>query len=173
MVAKRSVNAGPAQQRSRKLLKIGEVSRIAGVGIEALRFYEKGGLLDTPIRTESGYRLYSPEVLDRLNFIKRAQVLGFSLDEIERLIDEVRAGQSPCEEVKEIVRHRLEEIDRRVQEMIRYRDELSANLVEWEKIGRMPGHVCGLIEDAKIEHGLSGAGPGAKQPPRKAGKGRR
>ena len=173
MATKLAGGVGTAAQRSRKLLKIGEVSQLSGVGIEALRFYEKSGLLDTPTRTESGYRLYSPEVLERLSFIKRAQVLGFSLDEIKRLVDEARAGQSPCEEVRAIVGRRLEEIDRRVQEMIRYRDELSVTLKEWEKVGRMPGHVCGLIEEMKIEHGLSDAGAGAKRPPARTAKNRR
>ncbi|MBA3767574.1 MAG: MerR family DNA-binding transcriptional regulator, partial [Acidobacteria bacterium] len=62
------------------MLKIGDVSKQSGIGIEALRFYEKSGLLDKPSRTFSGYRVYEPEILERLAFIKRAQVLGFSLD---------------------------------------------------------------------------------------------
>src|SRR3954447_19246898 len=82
--------ASETQSRS---LKIGEVSKLSGIGIEALRFYEKGGLLDRPSRTESGYRVYGPEVLDRLAFIKRAQLLGFTLDEIKQIIIEKRAGQ--------------------------------------------------------------------------------
>ena len=173
MATKLAGGVETAAPKSRKLLKIGEVSQLSSVGIEALRFYEKSGLLDAPTRTKSGYRLYSPEVLERLSFIKRAQVLGFSLDEIKRLIDEARAGQSPCEEVRAIVRRRLEEIDRRVQEMIRYRDELSVTLKEWEKVGRMPGHVCGLIEEMKIEHGLRDAGAGAKRPLARSAKNRR
>jgi MerR family transcriptional regulator, copper efflux regulator len=63
------VSGGP-----RDALKIGEVSERSGVGIETLRFYERSGLLDSPARTASGYRLYDAAVLDRLEFIKRAQV---------------------------------------------------------------------------------------------------
>ena len=55
-----------------KQLKIGEVSRLSGIGIEALRFYEKSGLLDRPKRTQSGYRLYNESILDRLAFIKKS-----------------------------------------------------------------------------------------------------
>jgi len=137
----------------RPLLKIGEVSRRSGIGIEALRFYEKGGLLDRPSRTESGYRVYDEAVLERLNFIKQAQALGFSLDEIKRVISDARSGQSPCDEVREIVRHRLAELDARIREMRHYRKELAATLAEWEQVGRAPGHICGLIEGARITHG--------------------
>jgi MerR family copper efflux transcriptional regulator len=138
----------------RGMLKIGDVSRFSGIGIEALRFYERGGLLDRPSRTESGYRAYGPEVLDRLAFIKRAQVLGFSLDEIKKIITDARAGRSPCDEVREIVRLRLSELDERMREMLRYRKELAATLEEWDERGRAPGHICGLIESAEIEHSI-------------------
>lgn len=143
------------QRGKRRMLKIGELSRQTGIGIETLRFYEKSGLLDKPARTYSGYRMYSGDVLDRLKFIKQAQVLGFSLDEIRKLIDDARGGHSPCEEVREIVRVRLEELDQRMREMARYRKELAATLEEWDRVGRAPGHICGLIESSQVERGVS------------------
>lgn len=152
---------------SRAALKIGEVSKLSGVGIEALRFYERSGLLGRPRRTESGYRLYDREVLERLDFIKRAQMLGFSLDEIKQVINEKRAGQSPCAEVREIVRHRLRELDERMLEMKRYRKELAAALAEWDESGDVEGHVCGLIEGTDIGHGIE---PFRLTGKRKAGK---
>jgi DNA-binding transcriptional MerR regulator len=136
-------------------LKIGEVSRLSGIGIEALRFYEKSGLLDRPGRTYSGYRLYDESVLERLAFVKKAQVLGFSLDEIKQLIEHKRAGENPCAEVREIVKIRLEELNERIEQMIQYRNELTAALEEWEETGEADGHVCGLIEGTAIEHGIS------------------
>lgn len=143
------------ETQNRHLLKIGEVSRQTGIGIETLRFYEKSGLLNRPARTRSGYRMYSSDVLDRLSFIKRAQVLGFSLDEIKKVIDDARGGHSPCQEVREVVRKRLEELDERMREMARYRKELAETLEEWDRAGRAPGRICGLIESARIEHGVS------------------
>ena len=140
-------------------LKIGDVARLSGIGVEALRFYERSGLLDRPSRTESGYRVYGAAVLDRLAFIKRAQVLGFSLDEIKRIIIDARAGHSPCDEVREIVRRRLEELDERMREMARYRKELARTLEEWDEQGRAPGHICGLIEGAEIGHPMKKARP--------------
>jgi DNA-binding transcriptional MerR regulator len=140
---------------SGRQLKIGEVSRLSGIGIEALRFYEKSGLLDRPGRTYSGYRLYDESVLERLAFVKKAQVLGFSLDEIKQLIQHKRAGENPCAEVREIVKIRLEELNERIRQMIQYRDELSAALAEWEETGEADGHVCGLIEGTMIENGIN------------------
>lgn len=143
---------------NRRTLKIGEVSQLSGVGIEALRFYERSGLLERPARTESGYRVYSDGVLERITFIRQAQALGFSLDEIRRVIEDARSGQSPCDEVREIVRRRLEELDERMREMRRYRNELAETLAEWERIGRAPGHICGLIEGTHIKHSVSRPG---------------
>lgn len=149
---KASPQASPSVGRA---LKIGDVAKASGIGIETLRFYEKSGLLDSPSRTESGYRIYDSDVLARLDFIKRAQVLGFSLDEIKRIIADRRAGQSPCAEVREIVRDRLAELDVRMREMKRYRNELASALTEWDQKGDVPGHVCGLIEGSHINHGIN------------------
>lgn len=143
---------------ARTALRIGEVSKRSGIGIEALRFYEKSGLLDRPSRTGSGYRVYDTGVLERLAFIKRAQALGFSLDEIKRVIADARAGKSPCAEVRDIVRRRLGELDERMREMRRYRQELGDALDEWDRVGRAPGHICGLIEGTELEHGIGDAG---------------
>jgi MerR family transcriptional regulator, copper efflux regulator len=131
-------------------LKIGEVAKLMGVSIETLRFYERSGLLDVPVRTEAGYRLYSTQTLTTLEFIKRAQMLGFSLVEIKRIKDESRAGTSPCSEVREIVRARLTEIDERLKQMRRYRKALAQTLQQWEEQGHADGHYCGLIESAEI-----------------------
>jgi MerR family transcriptional regulator, copper efflux regulator len=144
-------------------LKIGEVAKESGIGIEALRFYEKSGLLDAPSRTDSGYRIYDREVLTRLDFIKRAQLLGFSLDEIKRIITHKRAGQSPCAEVREVVRQRLQELDQRMREMRRYRKELVSALEEWDEMGDVAGHVCGLIEGSRIEHAANSHVPPSRR----------
>jgi DNA-binding transcriptional MerR regulator len=151
------------EEEGRRMLKIGEVSKRSGVGVEALRFYERGGLLDSPARTFSGYRVYGEEVLERLEFIKRAQALGFSLDEIRQIVDDARKGQSPCDEVREIVRRRMEELDERLRELQRYRRELKATLEEWDKVGRAPGHICGLIEGSDVGHAHHDKAEGLKR----------
>jgi DNA-binding transcriptional MerR regulator len=142
----RSINPG-----GNLTLKIGEVAKLAGVGVETLRFYERSGLLDQPARTEGGYRLYDAESLKKLEFIRRAQTLGFTLEEIKRIIGESRAGQSPCAEVREIVRRRLAELDRRMRQMRLYRNALAGALKQWDEVGAAEGEFCGLIENAKID----------------------
>lgn len=142
------------EERQGEMFKIGDVAKLSGIGIETLRFYEKSGLLDKPARTFSGYRMYSRDVLERLAFVKQAQALGFSLDEIRRIIDDARKGQSPCDEVREIVRRRLSEVEQRIEELKRYRREISKTLEEWDKLGQAPGHICGLIEGSHTEHSV-------------------
>ncbi|HEV8426305.1 MAG TPA: heavy metal-responsive transcriptional regulator [Pyrinomonadaceae bacterium] len=137
---------------TRTLLRIGEVAKASGVGIETLRFYERSGLLGRPARTQSGYRLYSADILTRLDFIKRAQVLGFSLQEINQIIADKQTGRSPCREVREIVRQRLDELDEKMKEMRRYRRELGAALARWDETDELDGHVCGLIEGTEVVH---------------------
>ena len=156
------------EEEGRRMLKIGDVSKRSGIGIEALRFYEKSGLLDAPARTYSGYRVYGEEVLERLSFIKRAQALGFSLDEIRRIVDDARRGESPCDEVREIVQRRMAELDERLRELHRYRKELKSTIEEWDKVGRAPGHVCGLIEGSHVEHSAHQRAEGLKQRKRRA-----
>jgi DNA-binding transcriptional MerR regulator len=151
------------EEEGRRMLKIGDVSRRSGIGVEALRFYEKSGLLDRPSRTYSGYRVYGEDVLERLAFIKQAQALGFSLDEIRRIVEDARKGQSPCDEVREIVRRRMEELDERLRELQKYRRELRQTLDEWDKVGRAPGHVCGLIEGSHVDHAHHDRAEGLKR----------
>jgi DNA-binding transcriptional MerR regulator len=134
-----------------RLLKIGEVARRTGIGIETLRFYERSGLLGRPARTEGGYRLYSAEELLRLEFIKRAQTLGFTLEEIKRIMAESRAGDRPCAEVREIVRERLVELDEWLKQMRRYRNALARTLQQWDEKKQADGHFCGLIEAAELD----------------------
>ena|SRR6266567_4662273 len=152
-MAVRSKQKGTSE--SPAALKIGEVAKLSGIGMEALRFYERSGLLGRPGRTQRGYRLYDREVFERLDFIQRAQVLGFSLDEIKQIIAEKQAGESPCEAVRDVVRTRLQELDEHMLEMRRYRNELAATLAEWDKTGAVDGHICGFIERSNLKHHLA------------------
>ena len=145
---------GSDEAASAGQMKIGEVSKRSGVGVEALRFYEKSGLLDRPARTYGGYRTYGSDVLERIAFIKQAQVLGFSLDEIRQLIEHKRKGESPCAEVREIVRSRLDELNERIAQMVQYREDLKRELAGWDKEQELEGHVCGLIEGSHIKQGI-------------------
>ena len=71
---------------SDKRYRIGELATLTGLTPDALRFYERQGVLDTPARTSGRFRIYSPLVVDRIRFIKKAQALGFTLGEIRELV---------------------------------------------------------------------------------------
>jgi DNA-binding transcriptional MerR regulator len=130
---------------SSRLLKIGEVAARSGLGVEALRFYESRGLLEPVTRTEAGYRLYDETVFERLDFIKKAQAIGFNLDEISRIIADARQGL-PCAEVRRLAAEKLAALDRRLAELRRYRRELKETVEAWESVGVKKGVICGLIE---------------------------
>lgn len=138
----------PKNETSSRLLKIGEVAARSGLGVEALRFYESRGLLQPVTRTEAGYRLYDAVVFERLDFIRKAQAIGFNLDEISRIITEAREGL-PCEEVRRLAAEKLAELDRRLAELKRYRRELKVTVEAWERVGQQEGAICGLIEGLK------------------------
>src|SRR6266446_546046 len=141
-----------------KALKIGEVAKRAEVGVETLRYYERLGLLGSPRRTEAGYRLYSAAIFARLDFIRKAQAMGFTLEEIARIIQESETGESPCADVRRIARRKLDELDRRLKQLRQYRDELARTLTEWERKGSAAGRICGLIEESHIAHPIGKSG---------------
>ncbi|HKG13408.1 MAG TPA: heavy metal-responsive transcriptional regulator [Pyrinomonadaceae bacterium] len=151
-----------------RVLRIGEVARRSGVGVEALRFYERRGLLGRPARTESNYRVYDESVLERLDFIRRAQAVGFTLDEMGEILAESAGGRSPCLHVRELARRKLEEPDARLAELRRHRADLARTLAEWDERGEEEGRVCGLIEHSTLGTHAEHAGVRGV---RKAGKG--
>ena len=144
--------------RGARGLRIGEVARRSGVGVEALRFYERRGLLGRPARTESNYRVYDESVLERLDFIRRAQAVGFTLDEIGEILAESAGGRSPCRHVRELARRKLEELDARLAELRRHRRDLARTLADWDERGEEEGRVCGLIEHSTLSTHAEHAG---------------
>ncbi|HEV3467721.1 MAG TPA: MerR family transcriptional regulator [Pyrinomonadaceae bacterium] len=133
-----------------RALRIGEVAKASGVAVETLRFYERRGLLGRPRRTGANYRVYDESVLERLAFIRRAQAVGFTLDEIGEILAESAGGRLPCRHVREAARRKLGELDRRLSELRRYRAELARTLQEWDERGEEEGNVCGLIEHSNL-----------------------
>lgn len=105
---------------------IGQLASAAGVGIDTVRYYERSGLLKPAKRTASGYRKYSDGELDRLNFIRGAQHLGFSLSEIGELL--AISSRGDVKAMYEAAKVRLDDIDNRIVELQRMRAAL-ANLM--------------------------------------------
>lgn len=130
-------------------MRIGELAKQAGMTVPAVRFYEGHGLLPKPPRTEAGYRVYADTDLRRLQFIRQAKRLGFSLQEIGRVLRLRERGHCPCHEVIETLEHHLRETDEQLQRLQRFRSELATTLKQWKRDGtrEVPGEViCGLIE---------------------------
>lgn len=105
-------------------LLIGQVAERAGVNVQTLRYYERIGLLKDPRRSPSGYRLYRPETVRVIRFIKRAQNLGFSLEEIEHLLELRDDRISSCEEVRDLAEAKMRDVDRRIRDLSALRGAL-------------------------------------------------
>lgn len=105
-------------------LTIGKVAQRAGVGVETIRFYERRGLIEEPPRRESGYRQYTPEVVVRLGFIRRAKDLGFSLKEIAELLSLRVDPDSTCADVKARAAAKIAAIEEKIAELRRMKKAL-------------------------------------------------
>lgn len=99
--------------------RIGELAEKCSVNKETIRYYERIGLIPEPDRTESGYRMYSQQIIDRLNFIKRMQELGFTLNEIDKLLGVVDRDESKCRDMYDFTVLKLEDIQRKIEDLKR------------------------------------------------------
>ncbi|MDQ7006447.1 MAG: heavy metal-responsive transcriptional regulator [Acidobacteriota bacterium] len=105
-------------------LRVGEVARRAGVHLQTLRYYERRGLLPAPPRTEAGYRAYPPGAVDRVRLIKRAQGLGFTLQEIGELLALRAAPGACCADVRRRAEAKLQVIDEKIRTLEAMRSAL-------------------------------------------------
>jgi len=122
MISTRNMDSG---------LQIGDVAKRAGVSIDTLRYYEKVRLLPRAKRSAGGFRLFAPELIERVRFIKQAQELGFSLEEIKGLL--TTGGAEECERVRELLLRKLSELDERLKSMRKFRTVLARHLTSCEK----------------------------------------
>ena len=122
-------------------MTIGEVASSVGVGVETIRFYERKGLVREPPRRPSGYRQYEPSVIRRLEFIRRAKDLGFTLSEVKGLLD-LRAGSDThCEDVRAQLRAKMGDVRQRIkdlQHMQRALNDVSRTCESSDPLGECP-----------------------------------
>ncbi len=107
-------------------MKIGEIAGRAGVPAKTMRFWEDQDLLPAPARTQAGYRDYDPAILERLAFIRHAQAAGLTLEHIRQVLHIRDGGQAPCVHVTALIARRLAEVEARMAELARTRDQLAA-----------------------------------------------
>lgn len=105
-------------------MRTNEIASQAGVNAETLRYYEQRGLLQPPPRTPSGYRDYPAAAVDLLRFVKRAQELGFTLDEIKELLHLNDGGPAGCDAARALAEARRSDLDGRITDLQRMRDSL-------------------------------------------------
>ncbi len=99
-------------------MKIGQLAKTVGIDIQTLRYYESQGLLNEPNRLENGYRDYPIESVERLRFIKKAKLVGFTLKEIKDLLAiQVTKDEHTCQEVKSFTQVKLDEINQKINEL--------------------------------------------------------
>jgi len=122
---------------------IGALSKRTGCKVETIRYYERIGLLPDPPRSEGGHRIYSLEHLKRLTFIRRGRELGFTLDEIRTLLGLVDGGNYTCGEVKALTLEHLQEIRKKISDLKRLEESLTAIAAECEG-GSVPK--CPIID---------------------------
>ena len=106
-------------------MRISQTARAAGVNSQTLRYYERRGLLPRPERRQSGYRDYSDDAVRIVRFIKRAQELGFSLDEIDELIRLRGVRRSERHRVRAIAERKIDDVNRKIAQLTSMREALS------------------------------------------------
>lgn len=129
-------------------LRAGELARRAGVSKDTLRFYERKGLLPEPERLANNYRVYPPEAVERVLWIRRVLDAGFTLDELARILAERERGGAPCRQVRQLAADKLAGIEGQLRALGSLRDGLREMLADWERrlaeVG--PGERAGLLE---------------------------
>jgi MerR family copper efflux transcriptional regulator len=129
-------------------LTIGRLAKQAGVGIDTIRFYERRGLLPSPARSATGYRLYRDETIARIRFIRRAKQLGFTLDEINNLLRlQDQGGKKSA--VRKLTAAKLAQINEKIDDLQRMQAVLT------ELSGQCKGN--GNVDSCPIIEAISGS----------------
>ncbi len=128
------------------MMLIGELAAATGVSSDTLRHYERKGVIPRPVRAANGYRLYPAETLERLQTVRRALAVGFTLDEMARLFRERDKGNAPCKAARTLAEEKLADLEERLREMLALRESLQAIIRDWdirlaEKEDGSPAHL--------------------------------
>jgi DNA-binding transcriptional MerR regulator len=153
-------------------LTIGKVAARSGVGAKAIRFYEAVGVIAPPARGPNRYRLYAPEVVDLLRFIRQAQGLGLTLDEIREIVAIRRGGRPPCRHVHQLLEEKAAELDRKLKDLVMLRQRIRRSLAAWGRQRASKAVVCPHLESpAAPARQRSAAGPGPEKEQRRPSRG--
>ena len=140
----------------KRCYRSGELAELAGVSTDTLRHYERKGVLTRPLRRANGYRQYPVSALQRVQLIRRALAVGFTLDELAAVLRVRDQGGAPCAEVRALAAGKLSEVETRLREMTNLRNELQAVLKDWDLrlTQRRPGQRASLLESLGVHNKL-------------------
>ena len=126
----------------------GELAKLAAVSSDTLRHYERKGVLARPRRGKNGYRQYPSEALPRVQLVRRALSVGFTLDELARILKVRDQGGAPCEEVRSLAGQKLSNVEKQLRELTTLRNDLRVTLRDWDErlARRSKGERVGLLE---------------------------
>lgn len=140
-----------ANQTGIETLTVTELARASSVAPHVVRYYARIGLLSPGRNHQNNYKLFSRQDIARLNFIRKAKLLGYTLGEIAQILNHAGHGESPCPMVRNIIEKRITENRQKLDELIKLQKRMERALDDWrERPDRLPDGdmVCHLIESA-------------------------
>ncbi len=151
------MNASPSEAKPlqekliQEKLKIGTLAKQTDVAVGALRYYEELGLLSSE-RGTNGYRYYPHSAIKQVHFIKKAQALGFSLEDIGQVLTVHQKGDVPCQLVQSLLQDKIEQLERQIQEMQTFKRDLITYRDRWSSTEPRPApdDICPLIETISL-----------------------
>lgn len=133
----------------------GQVAKDLGIGVQTLHYYEREGLIASPKRAENGYRIYDAALVDRVRFIRKAQSLGLTLEDVKEIVDLADRGACPCGHVHSALTSRLKEVDERLRELRSLRSDLASLVKRAGAVsssrsgtGERGVAICDIVENA-------------------------
>jgi len=136
------------------MLTVNELAVLSKAPAHVVRYYARIGLIQPAGQQKNGYRLFTSQDATRIRFIRMAKHLGFTLNEIKQITGHADMGESPCDDVRKIIQHRIEENRVKIEEMMKLQVRMEQALVQWKLMpnGMPDGNsVCHLIESVESD----------------------
>jgi DNA-binding transcriptional MerR regulator len=133
------------------MLTVNEIAKWSQAPAHVVRYYARIGLIHPVGKQENGYRIFASGDVSRIRFIRMAKHLGFTLNEIKQITQHADAGESPCDEVREMILNHIEENRTKIEEMMKLQVRMEKALEQWKHMPNGGGDrnsVCHLIESA-------------------------
>ena len=135
------------------LVKIGDIAKQTDVSVGTLRYYETLNLLHPVERKDNGYRYYSLETIQQVQFVKKAQSLGFSLEDIRQILDVRDRGELPCPFVQDLLDHKIGQLEAQIEQMMIFKVELEGYRDRWTVLANLQQDdldICPLIASVPL-----------------------